>query len=117
MKKGFTLVELLGSIVILAIIALIAFPAVLNLLTSSQNKIDDGLKNYVEEAARSYVSDHVNDYPKDSSDRKIDVITLKNDGYISETNFENNKSIQSGCVKVSVKNNNYVFSFSKEECN
>ena len=116
MKKGFTLVELLGSIVILAIIALIAFPAVLNLLTSSQNKIDDGLRNYVEEAARSYVNDHVNVYPKDNNVRNINVDTLQNEGYISETNYKNNKSIQSGCVEVKSENNIYKFKYKTDGC-
>ena len=37
-KKGFTLVELLAVIVILAIIMLIAIPAVLNTLTAAKRK-------------------------------------------------------------------------------
>ena len=41
MKNGFTLAELLGTIVILALIALIAFPAVLGLLNNSQNETDE----------------------------------------------------------------------------
>ena len=67
MKKGFTLIEMIGSIVILAIIALVAFPAVLNILNSSQGKIDDNMKSYAIGAAKEYVNDHVNCYPRSSS--------------------------------------------------
>ena len=67
MKKGFTLIEMIGSIVILAIIALVAFPAVLNLLNNSQGKIDENMQKYVIGAAKEYVNDHVNCYPRVSS--------------------------------------------------
>lgn len=67
MKKGFTLIEMIGSIVILAIIALVAFPAVLNMLNTSQGKVDQGMKDYAIGAAKEYVGDHVNCYPRSSS--------------------------------------------------
>ena len=41
MKKGFTLVELLGTIVILGIIAVIAFPAIINQITDARGDIND----------------------------------------------------------------------------
>lgn len=117
MKKGFTLVEMLGSIIILAIIALIAFPAVLNLLGTSQNKIDDSTKKYVLEAARSYVNDHVNDYPRvgilEEKKEIIYISTLKNEGYISDNTYDNKKDLLEGkCVSVGLdENKNYEFKF------
>ena len=114
MKKGFTLVEMLGSIIILAIIALVAFPAVLNLLGSSQNKIDSSTKEYVLESARSYVNDHVNDYPRAGVlNEKIEISTLKDEGYISNNTYENKEDLLKGkCVSVGLdENKNYKFEF------
>ena len=102
-KKGFTLIELLGSIVILAIIAAIAFPAILGLLNSSQNEIDNAKKNIVEGAAKDYVDDNVNDFPRNTNlSKKIDVKDLINDGYISSTsiNEKEDEEIYNGCVLV-----------------
>ena len=64
MKNGFTLAELLGTIVILALIALIAFPAVLGLLNNSQNETDEAMQNFAITAARNYVNDNMDSYPK-----------------------------------------------------
>lgn len=114
-KRAFTLIELLGSIVILSVIALIAFPSVLNLLGSSQNKIDDSMKRYVEGAARQYVNDNVNLFPKTGSTVKIVTISdLHDQGYVNDSSY-NNQSIQSGCVKVSVDSfKKYVYEYTNE---
>ena len=63
-KKAFTLVELLGTIILLSIIALIALPSVLSLLTSSQKEINESYKSAVINAARNYVNDNMDLYPK-----------------------------------------------------
>ena len=63
-NKGFTLTELLGTIVILAIIAIIAFPAVLGLLNNSQDETDEALKNFAITGARNYVNDNMDSFPK-----------------------------------------------------
>lgn len=88
-KKAFTLIELLGSIAILAMIALVAFPSVLNLINNSQNKIDKSMEDYVISSAREYVNDHVNVYPKKNGKHSgqdyinnVSICTLIKDGYI-----------------------------------
>ena len=65
MKKGFTLVELLAVIVILALIALITAPVVLNVIESSRDKTyRRSIENYgkaFEEAIAKYMVDHERD--------------------------------------------------------
>lgn len=105
MKKGFTLIEMIGSIVILAIIALVAFPAVLNMLNSSQGKVDSGMQDYVIGAASEYVNDHVNSYPRKegASAQFINVSTLLSEGYLTSKAISD--EMNNDQVKVTVKKN------------
>ena len=66
MKKnnGFTLIELLAAIIILVAIALVAFPILLNTIKNSENQIDETTIKLVENAAKLYVDNKANDYPK-----------------------------------------------------
>ena len=65
MKKGFTLVELLAVIVVIAVISLISVPLVLGNIESSKQASFKASANEVIDAARAYVSkyDEDNDFP------------------------------------------------------
>ena len=98
-NKGFTLVELLGTIVILAIIAAIAFPAVLGLLNNSQNETDEAMQNFAISAARDYVNDNMDSYPKALEGQtktysNIKIKTLLDDGYIDSNTINSNKNCE-----------------------
>ena len=64
MKKGFTLVELLAVIVILALIALITIPVILNVVEKSKVKTYqrsiDSYAHSIEKAIAEYYLDHEN---------------------------------------------------------
>ncbi len=64
LRNGFTLIELIGVVIILGLIALIAFPVILNSIRSTKDKISDASKKIVYEAARLYVSDNSNEFFK-----------------------------------------------------
>ena len=81
-KKGFTLIELIGSIIIIAALALLAFPAILSLLNSGQEQVDDKVIKFIESAALSYVNDN------DIDNKTIDGCTLVKEGYISTTFYK-----------------------------
>ncbi len=122
-NKGFTLTELLGTIVILAIIALIAFPAVLGLLNNSQDETDSALQNFAISEARNYVNDNMNDFPKAlASDTNIKsygdkgnitVQTLVDEGYISNTTISSTKNCEmlNDYVKVTSDSKKYIYEY------
>lgn len=61
-KQGFTLVELLGVIVILGIIALISLPPILNQLNSSKKTINESTLKLIYSAGSLYLDERQNDY-------------------------------------------------------
>ena len=63
MKKGFTLVELLGVIVILTVIGFIAVPAALNMYRGSKEELSDLAEQVLITSTKSYVNDNENDFP------------------------------------------------------
>lgn len=80
-KKGFTLVELIGVVVILGLIALVAFPALLNQINDSKKQVSDSQKEIIISAAKSYVSENKNDYA-DKSSFEIPVSDLISGSYL-----------------------------------
>ncbi len=55
MRKGFTLVELLAVIVILAIILAIAIPSISNIISNSEEQAYESQKKFIIDAAKKYV--------------------------------------------------------------
>lgn len=119
-NKGFTLVELLGTIILLAIIALIALPALLSSLTTSQQEIDDAYKDSVITAARNYVNDNMDDYPKalesattEKDNGNITVQTLSDEGYITDSsiNADNTCEMMNDYIKVTSTYKKYNFEY------
>ena len=122
-NKGFTLTELLGTIVILAIIALVAFPAVLGLLNNSQDETDEALKNFAITGARNYVNDNMDSFPKalstDTSVKSygnagnLTIQSLVDEGYISDTTIDSTKNCEmlNDYVKVTSDSKKYIFEY------
>ena len=63
-KKGFTLVELIGVVIILALISLLAFPTILNSIRNTKSQLSAVSKEILYSAASSYVSNNLNDLNK-----------------------------------------------------
>lgn len=61
-KKGFTLIELIGVVVILGIISLVVFPALLNQISNSKQQVSDSQKQIIIAAAKNYVEENKNEY-------------------------------------------------------
>lgn len=59
-KNGFTLTELLATIVILAVISLIATPAVIGVSNSIKNNMFESKKKLILQAAKLYAEDNPN---------------------------------------------------------
>ncbi|MCI9433840.1 MAG: type II secretion system protein [Bacilli bacterium] len=56
-KNGFTLAELLGVIVILAAVALIAFPPIINQIKKSRGELDQALNSLILTASKQYLEE------------------------------------------------------------
>lgn len=84
--NGFTLVELLGVIVILAMLALIAYPVISGQIKRTTDKMSAATVTLIESGTRSYINDHKNSYPKvNNAEYCITLETLAKENYIRKS--------------------------------
>ena len=62
-KKGFTLAEVLGVVIILGLLVIVSFPPLLNQLKKSQNKLSDATLKILSTAAENYALEHPTNNP------------------------------------------------------
>jgi prepilin-type N-terminal cleavage/methylation domain-containing protein len=63
MKKGFTLAELLGVVVIISILALLVLPPIINQIKNSTTKINDATLKIISEATYLFMDSNKGVYP------------------------------------------------------
>ena len=117
MKKGFTLIEVLGVIVLLGVIALIVYPAIDKTIKESREKAYlENIRN-IEEVALTYSTSTDLGYSEDY--KKIELQTLKKAGLLNDKDIQNpvDNSVMQGCViyRWVTSSNQYEFKYS-EEC-
>ena len=84
-KKGFTLAELLGVLVIIALLLILIIPGVINRLSSSGDKAKETENEIIYNAADQYIREHPEDYPPGKSGRYcITIQSLIDDGKLAE---------------------------------
>ena len=64
MKKGFTLMEMIAVIVIIAIITMVSTPLILNQLSNNKDKVSEASKNIIYNATALYLEENTKLYPK-----------------------------------------------------
>ena len=114
MKNGFTLVELLGVIVLLSVILLITTISVGSVLNESRDSLSDVQKRKIEEIAETYfIKEGIN---KDHM--CISVEYLINKGYIDGDLIKDPKDREkmTGFVKVTYSTNQYSYKYQEENC-
>ena len=82
-KQGFTLVELLGVIILLAVIALITIPAISGAIKTGQENADQQFKDNVVLAAKNWTIDNKGK-TEDNDSCNVTLATLQNEGYIDK---------------------------------
>ena len=91
-KKGFTLAELIGVIVVLSLICLITVPAIASVLKTNKKSLCETQLNNILAAAKSYASENLLSMPisdeEGKNTRTITIQDLIDNGYI-EGNIQN----------------------------
>ena len=119
-KKGFTLAELLGVIVILGLIVLVAFPAILDTIKTNKDNISEATAQIIFSGADIYVNNHLNEY-KPIEDQKycIKIQTLIDDEKVPANIIDpdtNDRLNTERYVKVVYKNEKYNYTIVGTDC-
>ena len=117
MRKAFTLVELLVTIAILAIIISIATVSVIKVIDTNRQKLYDiEIKNIIE-LAKLYYTNNLDELPDDNNNSCITLNTLISSGYTKEIiNPKTSKPFHNLAIKVTNSSGNYVYEI-KDTCN
>lgn len=114
-NKGFTLVELLATITILAIIGLITIPVITKSINSATNNAYEVQEKALILGAKSWGADEENFYKLPISGQTISVTLkdLKTGGYVDSdiTNVSTNEKFDDDCTKVDISNINGKLSY------
>lgn len=82
-KKGFTLAELIGVIVVLSLICLITVPAIASVLKANKKSLCETQLNNILTAAKSYASENILSMPINEGETKtITIQELVDYGFI-----------------------------------
>lgn len=118
-KKGFTLVELLAVVAILAAIALVVTPTVINQLKKSREKAYVEQTHILEETAERWSVKNANRL-EENSKYYLDIDTLVNEGYLDNKDIidPRDESRMNGCIVVAFdeENNQFTFTYNENTC-
>ena len=116
-NKGFTLIELIVTIALLAIILTISFVSITAVINSNKEEQCNNLVNSIKSASEEYVSDnrYNSEFIKSVRNKSItiDGSVLVNNNYLNGTiiNPFNNEEIVSNSIKITITlNNDYTVS-------
>ena len=124
-KKGFTLVELMGVIVILGVIALIAIPTIDRQLKEGKEELSQAQLDNIKAAAELWASDNPNDMPQNGEECYLKYSTLVNSGYADKNlkEISSNTDIVDNKLKIKISKDNtynkytYTVEFNKDGFN
>lgn len=123
-NKGFTLVELLGVIVLLALIALITIPNISSAIKKGREDADNQTKENIVLAAKNWALDNKSSLPTTSNQtHKVTINNLQSGGYIDKNlklpstgnNLESTCVIITNTGKTTKGINKYKYEYS-ENC-
>ena len=121
MKRGFTLVELMAVIIILAVISLIVFPTMVKTISKAKEDLYQNQIETLEKASKDWSVKNTEKLPEeDNSDMcYIKIGTLSLEGFIENKEVENPETGEpmTGCVLVRYNTtyNQYEFTYNEDE--
>lgn len=112
MKKGFTLIELIGAIVILSIIALVTYPTLKSAFNSSKDNLSEEQIASLEEVARIWATKNSDELSEDEV-RYVTIEELKKSGLVENKEIlsVDNEEELKGCIKIYYENNKYNYKY------
>ena len=91
-RKGFTLIELMGVLIILGILAAIAVPTIAKTIKNSREKAYEDQVGIIVAAAKNWSADHISVLPEeDGVFIPVKISELQEGGYL-ESSVENPKT-------------------------
>lgn len=119
-KRGFTLIELIGVIILLAVIALITYPLIGTIINSSRQKAYEKQIDELERLSYTWIAKNMEKLSKDASvEYKLTFEELNREGLTSSSMIANaiNNSAISGCIIITYEdtNNKFIATYS-ESC-
>lgn len=115
MNRGFTLMEVLGAIIILSLTALIAVPAINTLTKDSKQKSYEKQIDTIIDSTKDWTIKNAQTLPEHNISTYIDLNTLKEEGFLPNEEIINpkNREEMTGCVEVKYKEdfNQYVYNY------
>ncbi len=119
-NRGFTLVELLGVLILLAVILTLVFPSVLNLITNSRGEVKSLTNKLVENAANLYIDSNKDKFDEQNGNSYcVTLSELVSEGYIkSPIVFSDTDEDQTELKSVQINyNNGYTYELkNNDEC-
>lgn len=114
--KGFTLIELMGVITILAILSVVTVVGVDKMLLSGKEELYNQQIDMIELSAKNWLIDNPSRRPSDNEPLEITIQTLVDDGYI-DSEIKNPKTGDnfnlSTKIKITKKDNTYEYKVMK----
>ena len=101
MKRGFTLIELIGVIVILGILALIIYPIINDTFIESSENISKSQKESLENVARMWGAQNTESL-SETKPYYLTIETLKRSGLLENKDIidpDTNEEVK-GCIKI-----------------
>ena len=111
-KNGFTLVELLGVIILLGILSMIAVPVVRDLIKSSKKELYEEQIKQIEQGLKNWAHDNIFLLPDDNGVVTLSLGQLAQSGHVNYKieNPKNNKCFSTESELTIIKyNNSYVY--------
>ncbi|MBR3198898.1 MAG: type II secretion system protein [Bacilli bacterium] len=117
-NKGFTLIELVAVVGILAVVLIVSGPAILKILNFSRDSVSDEQKKSIVDAARSWGLENLYIVKDDTGNRFasqnwIDINTLYEAKYLKSNEFKNMKVEEGKIAGVCVHfiQNQFVYTY------
>lgn len=107
-NKGFTLIELMGVIVILSIIAIIAIPTIDRQLKEGREDLSENQLENIKTSARLWASDNTDKLPESGDVCYLRYSNLVTSGYVDEKLIDINSSVElsDSNLQIEIKNAN-----------